>query len=103
MKIPKELKVGGRVYKVLYPHVFVETNFYGLANHVSNTISIAARGEGGESVANENIEQTFLHELLHCVDVVYNNHDLTEDVVTRLAEGLYQVLKDNKLLAEGTS
>ena len=99
MKIPKRLKVGGQVYEVVYPHIFQERlSLGGLADHVTNTIRIAALGDGGIPYAKENIEEAFIHELLHCVDVVYNNHDLEEATVTRLAEGLYQALKDNKLL-----
>lgn len=101
MRIPKQLKVGGQVYEVIYPYVFMErASIGGLADHVTNTIRIAALGDAGAPYAKENIEEAFIHELLHCVDVVYNNHGLDEVVVTRLAEGLYQVLKDNKLLVE---
>jgi hypothetical protein len=46
------------------------------------------------------VEAIFLHELLHAVDNVYNAHGLEEEVVHRLAEGLYQVLNDNGLLVQ---
>ncbi len=36
-----------------------------------------------------------MHEIVHCVDVNYNRHSLSEEAVDRLSEGLYQVLKDN--------
>jgi len=36
--------------------------------------------------------ETLLHELIHCVNKVYLNGNLGEDVVSALAEGLNQVL-----------
>jgi len=43
------------------------------------------------------IEKIFIHELLHCVDKIYNASALDEETVLRLGEGLYQVLADNDI------
>ena len=44
--------------------------------------------------------QIFIHELLHAIDYVYNaNKFKDDDTIERLSQGLYQVLKDNKLYA----
>lgn len=98
MNIPKTLKVGGRTYTVLYPYTFTErTDLGGQTDHVTNTMRIADHANE-ELRARENIEETLIHELLHCVDAMYNSSELKEDAVERLANGLYQVLKDNNLL-----
>lgn len=102
MKIPKHIKVGGKVYGVLYPHTFTEVgNLSGQSCHLTNTIRLSIQGAGGERRARENVEEVFVHEVLHCVDVVYNAGKLDEDTVDRLAQGLYQVLSDSGLLARG--
>lgn len=36
-----------------------------------------------------------MHEILHAVDKNYNNGSLSEKALSRLSQGLYQVLKDN--------
>ena len=103
MKIPKRLKVGGKVYTVLFPHTFTErSDVAGLT--CPGTLIIRVSGvvsATGEKKSREAIEETFLHELLHAVDHAYNAGALDEPTIVRLSEGLYQVLKDNGLLAEG--
>ena len=44
------------------------------------------------------IEETFLHEVIHSVDLIYNGGRLKEETVRQLAQGLYQVLNDNGML-----
>jgi hypothetical protein len=48
------------------------------------------------------VAQTFVHEVLHAIDNVYFGGRLSrweqgEDAVDQLAEGLLQVIRDNKL------
>jgi hypothetical protein len=40
-------------------------------------------------------EQSFLHEVLHGIDIVWNGYTLTEEQIENMAEGLYQFIKDN--------
>ena len=98
MKIPKKLKVGGRVFRIKHLHHSKEEN-WGLIKYNSSEILLYRYGlKPLEKMSKQNMEQTFIHELLHAIDSVYNSFGLGEKTTSRLAEGLYQVLKDNKLL-----
>ena len=98
MNIPNKLKVGGVTYKVIKKKTFrgKDNDYSGLAKHKQATIDIALTHED-EPYDIQKIEECFIHELLHCVDAVYNGQNLTEEVIGRLSNGLYQVLKDNKI------
>ena len=99
MEIPKNLKVGSRIYKVKYPHIFTEiTSLSGQTCHQVNEIRITDKTNNAEDIAPENLRITWWHEILHCIDVVYNNGNLDEATIDRLGEGLTQVLVDNDLL-----
>lgn len=87
MKIPKKLKVAGHDYSINHPHKFIsKEELDGLTLHTPKEIYITGSPEA---------EHTFWHEMIHCIDHTYNAGQLTEETVTRLAQGLYQVLKDN--------
>ena len=95
MKIPDKVKVAGQVYKVVWDDEFLSNQSYmGLACH-RDLIIYLCKIYRGDKLAKSIIEESCLHEILHTVDCVYNNHSLDEDTVDRLSEGLYQVLKDN--------
>lgn len=103
MRIPATLKVAGKTYEVLNPYVFTERDcVQGTTDHGTNTIRLSGVTPTGVERARENVEETFLHELLHVVDLLFNNDALEEASLTRLSEGLYHALKDNGLLAEDT-
>lgn len=101
MRIPSAVKVGGMVYAVQRRRKFDSPTQWGRVDHALNTIQLSEHDQHGAPAACENVEQTFMHEILHVVDHVYNSEGLEEDAVERLSHGLYQVLKDNGLLAEG--
>ena len=95
MKIPDKLKVAGQVYKVIWDDELLSNEgLIGLACHNRLTIFLCKKFHG-EKLAKTIIEENLLHEIIHTVDVTYNNHSLDEKTVDRLSEGLYQVLKDN--------
>ena len=95
MKIPDKIKVGGHDYKVVWDDEKLSNdNFTGLACH-RELIIYLCKTYRGDKLAKSVIEETLLHEIIHTIDVVYNNHLLSEDSVDRLSEGLYQVLVDN--------
>lgn len=103
MKIPKEVKIGGKVYKIVYPYKFKESNDHiGQSDHEKQIILISDTDSSGNKRHRQNIEETFLHELLHCIDWIYNAGELRDKLgesgIERTSEGLYQVLKDNNLL-----
>ena len=95
MKIPDKLKVAGHVYKVVWDNGRLsESGFVGETDHNQDIIYLCKCYPKKERAKSE-IEETFLHEILHAIDVNYNNHALSEEETTRLATGLHQVLKDN--------
>ena len=99
MIIPKKLKVGGHEYRVLYPHIFSErSDVCAQADHATNCIRVTAQTNGGEVRPRSNVEQSFFHEVLHCVDLVYNGAKLEDEVVERISQGMYQVLRDSGML-----
>ena len=101
MFIPGRLKVGGHTYTVKMGHRFTEVgNLCGQADHQELEIRVATQTQSNNPRPQSMIDETFLHEALHCVDQVYNNHSLSEEVIDRLSEGLYAVLTDNRLLKE---
>ena len=95
LSFPATIQVGGVVYQVIYPYVFIErSDLAGQSCHRTNVIRLGYQYEKtGEVFASETIVQTFWHEVLHCIDVVYNADNLEDDTVERLSQGLYQVLK----------
>ena len=99
MKIPKTLKVGGNIYKIVFPYNFTERyDRNGDCDSDILQIRIADSFDKERRFPREKIEQIFIHELLHAISYTYNADKLEEEPLTRLAEGLYQVLKDNDLI-----
>lgn len=99
MKIPKKVKIGGHIYKVDEDYKFIErSDLQGLCDHYQRAIFITPFDTNGSKRERTGIEETFIHELIHCVDEIYNGKKLEEETVKRISEGLYQVLKDNNLL-----
>ncbi len=98
MLIPKKLKVGAHLYDVIFPYKFSErTDLRGQTCHLTLRIKLTEHTNEAQPIAKSNIELTFLHEIIHCVDQVYNGGKMDEDSVERMGEGLYQVLQDNGL------
>ncbi len=99
MKIPKKLKIGGHIYKIDIKYRYKErADRYGHSDHAMKDIKVTDVDTNGKIRERSGIEETFIHEMLHCIDEVYNGNDLKEEQVLRMGQGLYQVLKDNKLL-----
>ena len=89
MIIPKEIRIGSQTIKVsLIPQAHIDSDCNGgWANWEHNHLMIAS------DMPQERIEQVFIHEVLHFINVY-----LSEEQCTYLAEGIYAFLKDNKLL-----
>jgi hypothetical protein len=98
MKIPSRIKVAGRTIKVRVVDFVDGGNNCGHTD-VDEGIILIARKTKTKNVVNilakEGVEQTFIHELQHCIENTYNGHVLSEANNTRLSEGWYQVIKDN--------
>ena len=99
MRVPKKLKVAGHTYKVQWDtDRLVQMDWRGDCHHGTHVMSLAKKCGDGTIANPSNIEETFIHEMIHCVDAQYNNHQLTEEQVVRLGTGFHQVLKDLKWL-----
>ncbi len=96
MKIPKKLKVAGVTYRVKVlesGEVAPNTFEYGSANHADCLIVL------NSTTPQDVQEETLFHEAVHCVNERFGVA-LEEAQVKALSAGLYQILKDNKLLRE---
>ena len=99
MKIPKQVKIGGHIFTVLYPYSFRErTDQSGQCDWDFMQIKIAEQDRNEPKKAQTRIEEILIHEVLHAIDWVYNGNSLTETTTDQLAQGLYQVIKDNPKL-----
>ena len=96
MKIPNKLKVAGHYYKVKFDDKYLsKKGLIGETDNDAKEIKLCKYYRCKRARVKSEIEETFLHELLHTVDRNYNNSALHEKAVSRLSQGLYQVLKDN--------
>ncbi len=98
LKMPKKLKIGGRVYTVIFLKEHKE-NLLGQVNHTTRKI-ILFRYSHGDKITKQGFEETLLHEIIHSINAVFDI-EIKETVINRLSEGLYQVLKDNKITLNG--
>ena len=87
-RLPREVKIGPRVYKVEIDATVAGEHAWGTCEHVNCTIRIGelAVARPGQAAV------TFLHEIIHAVDNCWEL-DLTEENITRLANGLADALQ----------
>lgn len=104
MKLPRSLKIGGRIYRVLFPYIFKDSCsvLYGQCDESGQKIRISGINSHGEQRHPQAIMQTFIHELLHAIDYIYVGGKVAkldggEDIIDQLAEGITQVFRDNKI------
>lgn len=89
MKLPKKLKIGGHLYTV-----DTSKELPGLDGELvkkENTIRIC------KTLPKNQQDATLIHEILHALNAVFNDKEISHMVLDSIAEQLYQVLKDNKL------
>lgn len=96
MKIPKKLKIGGHIYPIKVEDRVAKGGIdkCGTSN-VYSKMGIWIDSTIGKSQQ----ESTLIHEIIEILNS-NNNIELTETQICVLEAGLYQVLKDNKLLKE---
>ena len=88
IKLPAKVKIGGHLYDVVFrPYLWLEENRQGSHNAHIRRIEI-------DPAFKSNLAANIIHEELHAINNVYLNDRLTEDDVTALAEGIYQVFVD---------
>jgi len=90
MRIPKQLKIGGHLFKVSIKNEWGNSdNDKGVTNWDTGEITLS----GGMTPTQ--IESTLFHEIFHAL-----NGEIDHSLVESLSQQIYQVLKDNKLLNE---
>jgi len=102
MKIPNKLKIGGHEYRVVFPYVFTERfDRYADSDDARKIIHISDFDGGGNKRAESGISVSLLHEILHAIDHLTGHEQFFgpdgEKRIEALSEGLFQVLRDNKL------
>lgn len=91
MKLPKEIKVGGINYTIEMVEVIDvggERNFQGMCHFDKARIEIL------ESLSDQRIEQTLIHELTHAIFYEAGYDEQDEDMINRVGIVLHQVVKD---------
>ena len=95
MRIPKKIKIGWKTYEVKLAEpkqtLFTEgKECYGTIDYDRQEINLRVTNTQWQN------EVTLIHEVLHGIENMYCI-ELGEEVVKRLSEALYTVLKDNNL------
>ena len=97
MKIPEKIKIGGQEFSVVIDETTTSANFLGLCDVDALKITLSKKHSKAKQ------DQVFLHEILHAVyhtaamDNIEGVKDKEEYIIDALSQGLYAVLKDNKL------
>ena len=92
MKVPKKVKIGCYDFTVNWEDKPIQDNDLccGIMSLNNHSITLSS------SMLADKIPETFLHEIIHAIDDMYNL-ELGENRVNVLGIQLYQVIKDNKL------
>lgn|SRR3990167_2403660 len=95
MKIPRKIKVGQFTYIVKYTPDELRNStgdrLFAESRHFEREIIF-------DSKANQiSKEETFIHEIVHCLDSVYKISDksLSENTVERMGTALHKFIQDN--------
>lgn len=91
INIPASIKIGGFDYRIekseSHNKELQEDNCWGEHSEKQRRIWFDS------SASPQQISQTFIHEIIHAVDAVYQGRKLTEDSIHAVANGLLQVLE----------
>jgi len=91
VKVPKKIKVGARTYAITFKeNLLRDDGNRGCVYWHKQTVEISP------ILHKEQKDVTFLHECIHIIDEhMAGRTGLSEEVTNSIAEGLYQLLKDN--------
>lgn len=101
IKLPKEVKIGGLVYKVSFPHRFKEIGAAaGQTDLRLLEIRLTDVDGGGVPLPDRCVAQTFIHELLHAADQMMARQVFqdNETLLETFSQILLAILVDNKWL-----
>lgn len=88
--MPKELKIGGHIWKVKVEKLPEDD----LGSTDWNTLTITISNE----LPTDLQHSALLHEIFHACNSTLGSTDMGHALLDSLAEQLYQVLSDNKML-----
>ena len=92
----KRVVIGSSIYEIIHtgkPILVQGENCYGSQHYTPRKIHITTE----KNVAQQEKEETTLHEILHAINDD-RNLDLNHDQVKGVSKGIFQVLRDNKKL-----
>jgi hypothetical protein len=92
--IPKKVKIAGFIVPVRIAKK-IKGGYIGQAHYEGNKILLAQNTKYNK-ISSQAMHECFCHEILHHISVRYSVK-LSESQIEKLSEGLYQVIKDNKL------
>jgi len=100
MNLPKQLKIGGKTVKVLFPYTFTErSDLAAQAQYDPAEIRISDQDPSGVKFDEQSIVNSFIHEVLHHICDVYNGGEQPDEtLIHALTQGILQILKDNEFL-----
>ena len=101
MNLPKNLKIGGKIYTVKFPYTFKERNdLNGQCDTATDEIRIGNDDGNGNKRTNANIYITLIHEILHAIDYDTGHYVFKENefAIEGFSHSIYQVLIDNGFL-----
>ena len=98
--IPKTVKVGGFVYKVIFPYSFDEESAYvGLHQCDDLIIKLGMKSPSHQScmMPPQKVHEAFLHEVFHAIDYFYSNNIMEEAEIDLLAIAWHTIMVDNDI------
>lgn len=88
-----KVKIGYKEYEIVKKEEIIEVAgvYYGTTDYDKDKITIASKYPQSHQ------NQTFIHELFHCIADKYNLTELNKDehIIELLAVGLYEAILDN--------
>lgn len=98
--IPKTVKVGGFIYKVLFPYDFNEDNCYvGLHQTDDLIIKLSLNSPSHQStlLPPQRVHEAFVHEVFHAIDYYFSDNSMEESEIDLLALTWHAIMRDNVL------
>lgn len=89
IKIPKTLKIGGHIVKVIYHD---NENLMGESDTRKNSISLDKKLPYSQKIS------TLIHEGFHMMNSTFGSSQTGHALLDSLSEQMFQFLSDNKLL-----
>ena len=100
MKIPKKVKIGQFTYQVKFISDELRDDdghrLFGQSRHATKEIIL------DKNAGQTQVEETFIHEVIHCLDAVYkfSDKDISELIIERMGTSLHQFILQNKEVFE---